>query len=84
MGERDESQRSRAQGSIFEWNDSGVVYDGWASGRNEFFANLGGQGRADLVKVDPRSGHVSWDSTTCFGIEAYGFANKRNAGLGEL
>jgi len=68
MGEQPESERTRLSGSIFEWADSGVLYNGWTRGPNQQFASLQGQGRADLIKINPRNGHVSCQVATLSGI----------------
>ncbi|KAH8678326.1 hypothetical protein BX600DRAFT_545929 [Xylariales sp. PMI_506] len=44
-------------GSSFEWDAAGVLYEGAMYGPDQFYPNLGGQGRADMVAVDPKTGH---------------------------
>lgn len=70
MGEQPESERTRLSGSIFEWAESGVLYNGWTRGPNQQFASLQGQGRADLIKINPRTGHVSSQAARSSGVES--------------
>lgn len=42
-------------GSSFEWERKGVLYQGSGRGENVLFANLGGQGRADMVNMEPKT-----------------------------
>ena len=49
----------RVSGSRFRWNPKGLRYLGSSRGPNMHFPNLGGQGRADMVQVDPTTAHVS-------------------------
>ena len=44
-----------AAGSSFTWDPQGKLYTGSARGEDEYFANLGGQGRADLVSMEPKT-----------------------------
>lgn len=49
----------RVSGSKFRWDHKGFQYLGSARGANMHFPSLGGQGRADMVQVDPITAHVS-------------------------
>lgn len=42
-------------GSHFKWDSQGPLYKGWDRGSNMEFGALGGQGRADIIEVIPRS-----------------------------
>ncbi|KAG7409901.1 Multidomain esterase [Fusarium oxysporum f. sp. rapae] len=42
-------------GSSFSWTKRGMLYNPIDRGENMHFTNQGGQGRADLVKVDPQT-----------------------------
>ena len=46
-------------GSKFHWVNSGKLYQGSSRGPNMHYPNLGGQGRADMVEVDPQTAKVS-------------------------
>ena len=50
MGER------QISGSSFWWDPKGKQYQGSSSGPNLHFPNLGGQGRADMTEVNPKTG----------------------------
>lgn len=55
-----ESDRANWHGSLFEWAPpSGPSYQGPTRGPNEYFPNLGGAGRADVVGADPWTAKVS-------------------------
>ncbi|KAF5982347.1 acetylxylan esterase [Fusarium bulbicola] len=45
-------------GSSFSWTNRGMLYNPIDRGENMHFANQGGKGRADLVKVDPQTNKV--------------------------
>lgn len=49
----------RVSGSKFRWNHKGFKYLGSSRGANMHFPSLGGQGRADMVQVDPITAQVS-------------------------
>jgi hypothetical protein len=51
MGER------QLSGSSFGWDPKGQRYLGSSTGPNLHFPNLGGQGRADMLDVNPKTGH---------------------------
>ncbi|KAH8886549.1 hypothetical protein GQ53DRAFT_657685 [Thozetella sp. PMI_491] len=46
-------------GSHFKWDIQGPLYKGWDRGSNMNFGALGGQGRADIIQVVPRS-NTAW------------------------
>lgn len=47
-----------ASGSSFFWAPAGILYAGAARGPNLHWPNIGGQGRADMVLVEPSTAHV--------------------------
>jgi hypothetical protein len=65
MGEKPESERDKLSGSKFEWREAGIAYNGWTRGHDEHFPSLQGQGRADLVKINPKNGHGWVSFNTC-------------------
>jgi hypothetical protein len=48
-----EADRPALKGSIFEWSDEGKLYFGQDRGPNQYYMDYDGDGRADLVRVDP-------------------------------
>lgn len=54
------AEDKRENGSKFHWDDLGLRYQGSSRGPNTHFPSLGGQGRADMVWVNPTTGHVSF------------------------
>lgn len=69
-GEQPEADPTGLSGSKFRWDESGVLYNGWTRGPNQKFASLQGQGRADLIKINPRTGHVSCRVATSCGVDS--------------
>lgn len=57
-GERPESERESLQGSKFKWVRKGPLYAGSTRGQNLHYPNLGGEGRADQVSVEPNTAKV--------------------------
>lgn len=49
----------RVSGSAFRWAHKGPKYLLAQRGSNQMFPNLGGQGRADMVVINPKTAHVS-------------------------
>lgn len=49
----------QASGSSFLWDYKGRIYQGSSRGANMYFPNLGGQGRADMTEVNPKTG-LGW------------------------
>jgi hypothetical protein len=49
----------QASGSSFRWDYKGRIYQGSSAGANMHFPNLGGQGRADMTEVNPKTG-LGW------------------------
>ncbi|KAI1350842.1 hypothetical protein F5Y01DRAFT_315312 [Xylaria sp. FL0043] len=63
-GEQPEDEQDTLGGSKFRWDKSGPLYAGSNRGANLHYPNLGGQGRADQVGVDPNTakGYVSFNT----------------------
>jgi hypothetical protein len=51
---------THVSGSSFRWSLQGILYTGSSRGPNLHFPNIGGQGRADMVQVDPSTAHVCY------------------------
>ncbi|KAI8951129.1 hypothetical protein F4801DRAFT_546511 [Xylaria longipes] len=64
QGEQSEDQRENLGGSKFKWNKEGPLYAGSTRGSNLHYPNLGGEGRADQVEVDPNTakGYISFNT----------------------
>ncbi|KAF9880547.1 putative carbohydrate esterase family 3 protein [Colletotrichum karsti] len=54
---RELPENERMSGSKFHWDPKGALYLGSSRGPNLHFPNLGGQGRADMVEVNPVTAH---------------------------
>ncbi|KAK5637685.1 hypothetical protein RRF57_013400 [Xylaria bambusicola] len=63
-GERPESDRPSLDGSKFKWLEKGKLYAGSTRGPNLHYPNLGGEGRADQVSVEPNTakGYISFNT----------------------
>ncbi|KAI8631762.1 hypothetical protein F5Y19DRAFT_472646 [Xylariaceae sp. FL1651] len=63
-GEQPENQRGNLGGSKFKWDKEGPLYAGSTRGSNLHYPNLGGQERADQVKVDRNTakGYISFNA----------------------
>ena len=48
----------QVSGSSFGWSLAGILYSGAARGPNLHWPNIGGQGRADMVHIEPSTAHV--------------------------
>ncbi|KFY17433.1 hypothetical protein V492_00682 [Pseudogymnoascus sp. VKM F-4246] len=48
---------NEVSGSSFRWSLQGKLYAGAARGPNLHFPNIGGQGRADMVMIEPSTAH---------------------------
>ncbi|SPO00343.1 related to acetylxylan esterase [Cephalotrichum gorgonifer] len=57
QNDRELAEDERMSGSKFHWMPKGKLYLGSSRGPNLHFPNLGGQGRADMVQVDPTTAH---------------------------
>lgn len=65
-GKKTEADRERLKESLFEWQGRQKVYQGSSRGPNMHFPNLGGQGRADMVGVNPTTGNVDLTPSSTF------------------
>ncbi|KAI1733454.1 hypothetical protein F4680DRAFT_454935 [Xylaria scruposa] len=64
-GERPESERGSLGGSKFKWLKKGPLYAGSTRGQNLHYPNLGGEGRADQVSVEPNTAKGFISFNTC-------------------
>jgi hypothetical protein len=54
---------NRLSGSKFSWDGVPTkAYQGSARGSTQYFPNIGGVGRADIVEVNPNTAYVSYSS----------------------
>jgi hypothetical protein len=44
-------------GSSFWWESQGALYEGTSNGPNIHYPDLGGEGRADMLEVVPKTGY---------------------------
>ncbi|KAG9249745.1 uncharacterized protein F5Z01DRAFT_631089, partial [Emericellopsis atlantica] len=63
IGERSDPENNA--GSAMEWERPQLLFSGAARGENTFFPELSGQGRGDMVWIDPTSAHAWISFNSC-------------------